>query len=534
MQPDPSRLAALGLTLADLEQAHQGRLGERLAAACSSAAPSSSSSAARACSRSSTTSRRVRVATARGHAGLPQGRGRRDRGLGAAPGRGQPRRRRSTPSRASCSCAAARTRRWCSSALRAAIDGHRTRASPADGAKRRPVLRPHRARRHHAQDRGAQPARGRGAGHAGALRLPARPARGADRGSAHPALAALRRSSTCTLRGMSREPALDGRGRLRRSSSTAAWSSSRAILARLRADATPGRDAEPMHERIRRGDGDGGAADGVRAAHHHRRLPAHLPARAGRGPHLRAHGEHGGRGAGRARWSSRSRWCRCWPRSSYRKPVTAPRVAGARAGGAAPTSRRCASRLRRPVLVLAVARRGSLAGAAMVLPRLGSEFLPELNEGALYMTFTLPSNISLDRGPQAGAAPHPAASQQRPQVDDGPVAARPARGRHRRRRSPTTSSSSSSSSRPSEWPRADADAGRRASTCCSGGIDEIPGLEVNFCQPIRDNVNENISGQFGQIAVKLYGDDLGGAAGPGREGEGASSPRCRAWPTWAS
>src|SRR5204862_1628292 len=40
------------------------------------------------------------------------------------------------------------------------------------------------------------------------------------------------------------------------------------------------------------------------------------------------------------------------------------------------------------------------------------------------------------------------------------------------------------------------------------GLGEIPGLEVNFSQPIRDNVNENISGQFGQIAVKLYGDDL--------------------------
>src|SRR3989454_865695 len=39
-------------------------------------------------------------------------------------------------------------------------------------------------------------------------------------------------------------------------------------------------------------------------------------------------------------------------------------------------------------------------------------------------------------------------------------------------------------------------------------IREIPGTEYNFSQPIRDNVNENISGQFGQIAVKIYGDDL--------------------------
>ena len=30
----------------------------------------------------------------------------------------------------------------------------------------------------------------------------------------------------------------------------------------------------------------------------------------------------------------------------------------------------------------------------------------------------------------------------------------------------------------------------------------------NFSQPIRDNVAENISGQFGQVAVKLYGEDL--------------------------
>src|SRR6185369_10793631 len=36
----------------------------------------------------------------------------------------------------------------------------------------------------------------------------------------------------------------------------------------------------------------------------------------------------------------------------------------------------------------------------------------------------------------------------------------------------------------------------------------IPGLEYNFSQPIRDNVAENISGQFGQVAVKIYGEGL--------------------------
>ena len=36
----------------------------------------------------------------------------------------------------------------------------------------------------------------------------------------------------------------------------------------------------------------------------------------------------------------------------------------------------------------------------------------------------------------------------------------------------------------------------------------IPGIESDFSQPIRDNVNENISGQQGQVAVKIYGDDV--------------------------
>src|SRR5262249_19844255 len=48
-----------------------------------------------------------------------------------------------------------------------------------------------------------------------------------------------------------------------------------------------------------------------------------------------------------------------------------------------------------PVLTLAV---GCLVAALVLLPRLGSEFLPELNEGALYVTFTLPGNVSLTAG----------------------------------------------------------------------------------------------------------------------------------------
>ena len=53
--------------------------------------------------------------------------------------------------------------------------------------------------------------------------------------------------------------------------------------------------------------------------------------------------------------------------------------------------------LRWPLLVLAVAI-ASLAGSVHLIREQGSEFLPELNEGALYVTFTLPSNVSLSEG----------------------------------------------------------------------------------------------------------------------------------------
>ena len=42
----------------------------------------------------------------------------------------------------------------------------------------------------------------------------------------------------------------------------------------------------------------------------------------------------------------------------------------------------------------------------------------------------------------------------------------------------------------------------------NASLGATPGLEVNYSQPIRDNVAENISGQFGQIALKIYSNDL--------------------------
>ncbi len=45
----------------------------------------------------------------------------------------------------------------------------------------------------------------------------------------------------------------------------------------------------------------------------------------------------------------------------------------------------------------------------------------------------------------------------------------------------------------------------------SFALQQIPGIDYNFSQPIRDNVEENVSGQKGQVALKIYGEDLGQA-----------------------
>jgi cobalt-zinc-cadmium resistance protein CzcA len=163
-----------------------------------------------------------------------------------------------------------------------------------------------------------------------------------------------------------------------------------------------------------------------------------------------------------------------------------------------------AASLRRPVLVLLLAA-AALVGAFAVLPRLGSEFLPELNEGSLYITLTLPSNISLTEGRRL--VPRITEILRRyPEVEE--VLSQLGRPEDGTDATLTNNLEFFVKLRPpSEWPK-EAHSLSDVINHLAGGMDELPGIEANFSQPIRDNVNENISGQFGQIALKLYGDDL--------------------------
>jgi cobalt-zinc-cadmium resistance protein CzcA len=160
--------------------------------------------------------------------------------------------------------------------------------------------------------------------------------------------------------------------------------------------------------------------------------------------------------------------------------------------------------LRRPWLVLGIAT-VMLGITVYTVPRLGSEFLPEQNEGALYMTFTLPTNSSLTEGRKlvpdlvGKVDKHPAVAAVLTQLgrpEDGTDPKLPNNLEIFVKLKPAE-----------EWPK-DMDSLGAVLKSLEAAVDEVPGVEVNFSQPIRDNVNESISGQQGQVAVKLYGDDL--------------------------
>ncbi len=159
--------------------------------------------------------------------------------------------------------------------------------------------------------------------------------------------------------------------------------------------------------------------------------------------------------------------------------------------------------MRRPFVVIGAATL-SLVLAGEILATRGSEFLPELNEGAMYLTFTLPANTSLNEGRRL----EPVLSEiidRFPQVESRiSQLGRPEDGTD-----PKLANNLEVFVRlkpESEWPK-DTPNLVALMEKMNAALTAIPGVDVNFSQPIRDNVNENISGQQGQVALKIFTND---------------------------
>ncbi len=135
---------------------------------------------------------------------------------------------------------------------------------------------------------------------------------------------------------------------------------------------------------------------------------------------------------------------------------------------------------------------------------LGSEFLPELNEGSLWVRATMPYSIALDKSVQV-ANQMRGIMMQFPQVkkvvsqtgrpDDGTDVA----GFY-------NNEFDVSLYPQEEWsPKISKD---DLIEQMRKSLSVIPGAELNFSQPIMDNVEEAVSGVKGSICVKIFGDSL--------------------------
>jgi heavy metal efflux system protein len=146
-----------------------------------------------------------------------------------------------------------------------------------------------------------------------------------------------------------------------------------------------------------------------------------------------------------------------------------------------------------------------LVGVGLLMTRLGSEFLPALEEGNLWIRASMPPTIALEAGEPAVTkmreillrhpeVVHVASQHGRP--DDGSDA------------SPFSNVELFVPLKPyDEW-RVGYTKDMLISDLQKEFSDELPGIDFNFSQYIQDNVEEALSGVKGENAVKIIGPDL--------------------------
>ena len=156
-------------------------------------------------------------------------------------------------------------------------------------------------------------------------------------------------------------------------------------------------------------------------------------------------------------------------------------------------------RRKRVLIVSAIPLVASLIGA----PMLGSEFLPKLDEGNIWLTISLPPSTALQRTKEierevrAVLVTYPEINNVVTQVgrpDDGTDP-----------KGPNNLEILADLKPRGTWRFPDKES---LIADMNGKIHALPGIPTNFSQVIQDNVEETLSGVKGEIAVKVFGPDL--------------------------
>ncbi len=155
----------------------------------------------------------------------------------------------------------------------------------------------------------------------------------------------------------------------------------------------------------------------------------------------------------------------------------------------------------RKVLAIALA---ALAITAALVPQLGTEFLPELNEGSIWVNITLPTSVSVDEA-KSDLRKLRGILASFPEVNAVvSKAGRPEDGTDPKNINMTellVDLKPDSQWRPGMTKE-------KLVREMEDKVNDMPGIEPTFSQPVRDQILESISQIDGQIVIKIYGDDV--------------------------
>jgi cobalt-zinc-cadmium resistance protein CzcA len=140
----------------------------------------------------------------------------------------------------------------------------------------------------------------------------------------------------------------------------------------------------------------------------------------------------------------------------------------------------------------------------LLVPRLGTEFIPVLEEGVIQINITMAPSISLIKGTETIMQLERRIRTYKEVESTIAKIGRPEAGSHPH---PVNFANIQITLKPKkEWK--DYKAKEQLIRALNQELSQYPGIQLNFTQPIQNLFDELLSGVRTQLAIKLYGDDL--------------------------
>jgi cobalt-zinc-cadmium resistance protein CzcA len=144
-----------------------------------------------------------------------------------------------------------------------------------------------------------------------------------------------------------------------------------------------------------------------------------------------------------------------------------------------------------------------LVVGALIVPQLGSEFTPTLQEGTLVLRLTMAPSIALSESTEIALR----VERRLMELDEvKSVVTRIGRGEVGAHTDPVNSAEMYLLLKPKDEWRVGSQA--QLEDLIRDHLGEIPGVLTNFTQPIQMTVDELLEGVRAELAIKLFGDDL--------------------------